>query len=42
MDRHGLSEHDAMKALQNKSRDKNEKMVNVARKIIAADEILQI
>lgn len=42
MDRHGLSEHNAMKALQNKSRDQNEKIVVVAKKIIEADKILRI
>lgn len=40
MDRFSLREDDAMKRLQKMSRDKNKKMVDIAKEIIKASEIL--
>lgn len=42
MDRNGLKESEAMKALQKKSRDSNKKISEVAKAIIKAEEILKI
>ncbi len=42
MDRNGLKENEAMKALQKKSRDSNKKIAEVAKEIIKAEEILKI
>lgn len=42
MDRNGLKESEAMKALQKKSRDSNKKIAEVAKEIIKAEEILKI
>lgn len=42
MDRNGLKEHEAMKVLQKKSRDSNIKLVDIAKDIIKAEEILNI
>ena len=42
MDRNGLKEHEAMKVLQKKSRDSNRKLVDIAKDIIKAEEILNI
>lgn len=40
MDRHGLSEHEAFLRVQRRARDTNHTMADVARQIIAADELL--
>lgn len=42
MERNGLKESEAMKALQKKSRDSNRKIVDIAREIIEADNILRM
>ncbi len=42
MDRNGLKEHEAMKVLQKKSRDSNRKLIDIAKDIIKAEEILNI
>lgn len=42
MKRAGLDEPDAFRRLQKLSSDKNEKMVNIARMIVTADEAMQI
>ncbi|MDI3548584.1 MAG: two-component system, response regulator PdtaR [Halanaerobiales bacterium] len=42
MDRNNLKEPEAMKALQKKSRDSNRKIVEVAKEIIKADNILRL
>lgn len=42
MDKNGLKEAQAMKALQKKSRDSNKKISEIAKEIIKAEEILKI
>lgn len=42
MDRNNLKEFDAMKFMQKKSRDSNRKLVDIAKEIIEADNILRL
>jgi len=42
MDKNGLKEAQAMKALQKKSRDSNKKISEIAKEIIKAEEVLKI
>ncbi len=42
MDRFGLKEPDAMRQLQKKSKDKNKKLVIIAKEIIAAEKLLDV